>query len=136
MNKPETFWVDGYTTKLNLAGDCNEGGYENSLITWRLSASGTPLMNSETRFQQSSGNPIYRAECVNGRFTLTIDLMDADGNVRQGLSAGNLQIEHKVEVEIFGVTTNGNGTDVLESNPALSPEVVMLQPICILSGNC
>lgn len=135
VNRPETFWVYPWAEAVNIGGDCNEGGYEKSRVEWRLSVSGVPLINSEARYAVTL-NDSYRAECKNGRFTLLVDLMDANQGLITGLNSGGGATQHTLEVEIFGIEVDEEGREVPVPNPVLSPEYVPLVPICAASQSC
>ena len=135
INHPETLWVYPWADQINVGGDCNEGGYEDSLITWRLSSEGQGLATSEALYADTL-NEVYQAACVNGRFSLLIDLKDASLRSRTGLDAGSGPRSHTLEVEIFGIEYNEAGEPQRVRNPGLSPDTVPLVPICQANQNC
>ncbi|MEO0335301.1 MAG: hypothetical protein AAF202_02850 [Pseudomonadota bacterium] len=135
VNHPETLWVYPWAQQINIGGDCNEGGYDKSVVTWRLSSNGLPLMNSDSRYAATL-NEAYLAECVNGRFSLLVDLMDASANLRQGLDGGSGPVQHTLEVEIRGIEINEQGEEVRVQNPAITPDYVPLIPLCVASQSC
>jgi hypothetical protein len=135
VNHPETLWVYPWATQINVGGDCNEGGYEKSVVTWRLTSSGEPLINSDAMYSTTL-NEAYLAECVNGRFSLLVDLRNALGDLRTGLDPGTGPQQHTLEVQIWGLETNESGEEVRIPNPAISPDYVPLVPLCVASQSC
>lgn len=128
VNYPNPFYVLSTISYLNVAGECNEGGFPDSVITWNL-------FEGQTIKSSSDENPAeYQGRCVNGRFQLKVRVVhnygtDAAPDNYYGLQvpprANNIFKDHLLEVELYGI--DETGTPI--KNPSLSPEAIWLVPI-------
>lgn len=125
-NYSDPFVVLSTAQFINVAGDCNEGGFEDSVIVWRL-------YDGQTLKATSDEDPTFAGGCVNGRFTLKVRIRHNYGGSTpdwyDGLQvpprSSNLFRSHLLEVEIFGRDEEG----ALVKNPSLAPESIWLVPI-------
>lgn len=127
-NYPNPFYVLSTASYLNVAGECNEGGYPDSVITWNL-------YEDQSIKASSDENPeAYQGKCVNGRFSIKVRIVhnygtEAAPDNYYGLQipprAGNTFKSHLLEVELYGVDENGTAI----KNPSLAPESIWLVPI-------
>lgn len=126
-NYSDPFVVLATAQFINVAGECNEGGFEDSVVVWRL-------YDGQTLKATSDEDPTFAGSCVNGRFTLKVRIRHNYGSATaadwyDGLQvpprASNLFRSHLLEIEIFGRDEAGN----LIRNPSLAPESIWLVPI-------
>ena len=98
--------------ELNIAGDCNEGGFPTNLIRWELkrNVSGTAMtMRSSTMVYNGHS---MNSQCVRGRFTLDIYLgpITEDMVDRSGLKYANgypNTTTYSLTIDIIGYDNNG-----------------------------
>lgn len=97
--------------ELNIAGDCNEGGFPTNLIRWelQLNIGGTKrtMRSSVMTYNGRSMN----GQCVRGRFQLDIYLgpIAEDMVDRSGLKYGNGSnpTTYTLKIDIIGYDSNG-----------------------------
>ncbi len=126
-NYADPFVVLPSAQYINVAGECNEGGFLDSVIVWKL-------YDGQTIKASSDEDPLFSSACVNGRFTLKVRIRHNFGTHAapqwyDGLQvpprASNLFRSHLLEVELFGRDEDGQ----LIRNPSLSPESIWLVPL-------
>lgn len=105
----------------DIGGECNEGGYPNSEVSWSLYEDGTFLVNSDDTGTTTA--------CHMGRFQMRVYLsyQRPDGTVviaRPGLLRSGSRVPHRLEVEIKGISETG---EVFENT--LARRQVFLKPI-------
>ena len=94
MNTGGAYGVSTGIQAFYLGGYCNEAGFSRNKIIWELYVN--------TALVRASQNLGVNTSCVNGRFTLYIDLSAA----RAGLmnpAQSNARVQHYLDVEIIGI---------------------------------
>jgi hypothetical protein len=108
--------------EFNLGGDCNEGGFPDTVVHWALVLNNVTVRNSDQGLV--AGAPV-NVKCVNGRFNAYITLRAVAGidNVdRTGLKIGSSTATSQYTLKLSikgkradGTTDAGNLLDTVQS---------------------
>lgn len=134
-NYKDPFTVNPSAVRVNIGGDCNEGGFKENIITWKLFQGQNLKTTSDAAFANTNGmNTAYLASCKNGRFTLLVDIeykYPSFSNPVPGLRVPNENCEsrpcyeaHDLHIEFFGLDENGDRI----KNPSTAAETIRLVP--------
>lgn len=103
-----TFYVTPSLEAFNIGGDCNEAGYVNHRIEWRLRLNNTVVRHSGMLIHNKS----WHTTCVNGKFRVYINLSSIaeDPVNRTGLmyGSGTNKASYEMQFEILGQDSSGN----------------------------
>lgn len=125
--------ADSTPRVITLSGDCNEGGFKDHAIIWRLynaGSNGNVLISTSTFQDQLSRKALYTTKCKNGRFELKVGLISvgttpATNRILCGAlqdttaatfptfptcptpSTSILRANHTLEIQIIGYTEGG-----------------------------
>lgn len=94
MNTGGAYGVATGIQAFNLGGYCNEASFPRNKIIWELYVN--------TALVRSSQNLGVNTSCMNGRFTIYVDLSAA----RAGLAnpaQSNTRVQHFLDIEIIGI---------------------------------
>lgn len=98
--------------ELNIAGDCNEGGFPTNLIRWELKRNVGGVMTMMRSSTMIYNGHSMNSQCVRGRFQLDIYLgpITEDGVDRSGLKYANgysNTTTYSLTIDIIGYDSNG-----------------------------
>ncbi len=111
INTENNYPVGISDIEFDVAGDCNEGGFEQNLVLWELFLDNTLI--------QSSQNLGLGTTCVYGRFSTRVKLP------RAGLQdTTGVRREHRLDVELIGIDPNGE----LFKNPLMAKKSITVTP--------
>ncbi|MBK7842661.1 MAG: hypothetical protein IPJ71_03040 [Bdellovibrionales bacterium] len=111
INTENNYPVAVSDIEFDVAGDCNEGGFEQNLVLWELFLDNTLV--------QSSQNLGLGTTCVYGQFSARVRLP------RAGLQdTTGVRREHRLDVELIGIDPNGE----LFKNPLMAKKSITVSP--------
>lgn len=103
-----TFYVAPSLQAFNIGGDCNEAGYPNHQIVWRLKLNNAVVRHSGMQIHGQTWNSV----CVNGKFRVYVNLapIGEDPVDRTGLmyGSGTNKASYDLEFEILAQDSDGN----------------------------
>lgn len=90
INSATDYFIPSGVAQVNVAGDCNEGGFSSNLVIWEVWYSNSMRLSSQTT------NPIRSGTCQNGQFSLLVD-------IPTNLVVSGVRQTHTLYVEIIGI---------------------------------
>lgn len=95
--------VNSTADRINVGGECNEGGFPQHLIEWSVqsSVSGSIIVSSNTT---NIGDEFTNFQCVNGHFKINVRI---PYGLRQDVQDGDSRVPHKLNLAIVGFDQNG-----------------------------
>lgn len=93
-------------TVLGLVGLCNEGAYPDNYIQWKITLNNDSKLNSE--------ESLNNVQCVNGKFSLSIDISSIVRETKIGPDDNSLTI-YQIKLYIIGFDYNANTASSTES---------------------
>lgn len=111
VNHSGDMLVTSSLSEFNVAGDCNEGGFQDNMIRWELSVNGGPVLRHSGMSNLVTGGGSANGKCVNGRYMLYINLASVpqDPVNRTGLrtGSGTTRATYSLDVKIVSYDNSG-----------------------------